>query len=137
MFLLSPIWYHYSTKILSNIWGLRIKSWILFFPLHLNDETTKWECAPAIMALVVRGHFSRGSEFYCYNTEGDRNSVVSQAPCWIDVIRLEHINIHTWWSQRYSMSSTSLAAYCGRFGGLLWRSLRTSAIFFLDYLYVS
>ena len=26
-----------------------------------------------------------GSELYCYNTEGDRNSVVSQASCRMDV----------------------------------------------------
>jgi hypothetical protein len=29
------------------------------------------------------------SELYCYNTEGDRNSVVSQASCRIDVTRVE------------------------------------------------
>ena len=31
-----------------------------------------------------------GSELYCYNTEGDRNSVVNQASCRMDVTRLEH-----------------------------------------------
>ena len=31
-----------------------------------------------------------GSELYYYNTEGDRNSVVSQASCRTDDIRLEH-----------------------------------------------
>ena len=30
-----------------------------------------------------------GSELYCYNTEGDRNSVVSQALCRMDVTRIE------------------------------------------------
>ena len=30
-----------------------------------------------------------GSELHCYNTEGDRNSVVSQASCRMDVTRLE------------------------------------------------
>ena len=30
-----------------------------------------------------------GSELHCYNTEGDRNSVVSQASFRMDVIRLE------------------------------------------------
>ena len=32
-----------------------------------------------------------GSELYCYNIESDRNSVVSQASCRIDVTRLENI----------------------------------------------
>ena len=31
-----------------------------------------------------------GSELYCYNTEGDRNLVVSQVSCRMDVIWLEH-----------------------------------------------
>ena len=30
-----------------------------------------------------------GSELYCYNTEGDRNSVVNQASCKMYVTRLE------------------------------------------------
>ena len=30
-----------------------------------------------------------GSELYCYNTEGDINSAVSQAPCRMDLTRLE------------------------------------------------
>ena len=35
-----------------------------------------------------------GGELYCYNTEGNRNSVVSRALCRIDVTRLEeHTNI--------------------------------------------
>ena len=29
-----------------------------------------------------------GSELYCYNREGDRNSVVSQASCRMDVTRI-------------------------------------------------
>ena len=33
--------------------------------------------------------FIEGSELYCYNTEGDRNLVVSQASCRMDVTRLE------------------------------------------------
>ena len=36
------------------------------------------------MALVVEG-----SELYCYNTEGDRNSVENKASCKMDVKRLE------------------------------------------------
>ena len=31
-----------------------------------------------------------GSDLYCYNTEGDRNSVESQASCKMYVTRLEH-----------------------------------------------
>jgi hypothetical protein len=42
------------------------------------------------MALVDVEIAIKGSELYCYNTEGDRNSVVSQARCRIDVTRLEH-----------------------------------------------
>ena len=34
-----------------------------------------------------------GSELYCYNTENDRNSVVSQASCRMDVTRLEQTDI--------------------------------------------
>ena len=42
------------------------------------------------MALVVRKHCSReGSELYCYNTKGDRNSVVDQASFRMDMTRLE------------------------------------------------
>ena len=63
------------------IQGLGIKSWQLFFCSHLNDDTTKYECGPASMTLVVCRHYSN----YCYNTEGDRNSVVSQVSCRIDV----------------------------------------------------
>jgi hypothetical protein len=44
----------------NNVWGLGIKSWKLLFPSHLNDDTTKRECAPASMALVVRRHCSGG-----------------------------------------------------------------------------
>ena len=33
------------------------------------------------------------TKLYCYNKEGDRNSVVSQASCRIDVTRLEP-NLH-------------------------------------------
>ena len=44
------------------------------------------------MALVVGyvGTAVEGSELYCYNTEGDGNSVVSQASCRMNVTRLEH-----------------------------------------------
>ena len=41
-----------------------------------------------------------GNELYCYNTEGDRNSVVCQASCKIYVTWLEqcaHIKIATLW----------------------------------------
>ena len=38
------------------------------------------------MALVVRRDSSIGSELYCYNTEVDRNSVVSQVSWRMDVI---------------------------------------------------
>ena len=31
-----------------------------FFPSHLNDDTTTYECAPASMALIVRRHYSKG-----------------------------------------------------------------------------
>jgi hypothetical protein len=62
------------------IQGLGIKSWQLLFPSHLNDDTTKEECVSASMALVVEG-----SGHYCYNAEGDRNSIVSQASCRMDV----------------------------------------------------
>ena len=41
------------------------------------------------MALVICRHCSKGIELFCYNTEGNRNSVVSQVPCRIDVTRLE------------------------------------------------
>jgi hypothetical protein len=39
-----------------------------------------------------------GSELYCYNTDGDGNSVVSQALCKMDVVQLESqdVKIHTW-----------------------------------------
>ena len=39
--------------------GLGIKSGQLFFPSHLND-TTKYECAPASVALVVHRQSSTG-----------------------------------------------------------------------------
>ena len=68
---------------------LGIKSYQLFFPSHLNDDSTKSECAPASMALIVYRPAVEYSVFYCYNTEGDRNSVVSQASCRMDVTRLE------------------------------------------------
>jgi hypothetical protein len=42
------------------------------------------------MALVVEG-----SKLYCYNTEGDRNSVVRQALCKIDVTWLEERTVDT------------------------------------------
>ena len=64
-------------------WGL---SWQLFFPSHLNDYTTKEECAPAIMALQYVDTAVESSELYCYNIEG-----ISQAPCRMDVTRLEHV----------------------------------------------
>jgi hypothetical protein len=38
------------------------------------------------MTLVVRRYCIRGGELYCYNTEGDRHSVVS---CRMDVTQLE------------------------------------------------
>ena len=38
----------------------QIKSWQLSFPSHLNDDTTKQECAPGSMALVVCRHCNRG-----------------------------------------------------------------------------
>ena len=61
-----------------------------------------------------------GSELYCYNTEGDRNSVVSQASCRMDVTRLEQ------------------CAYSGLW--MLWGiSLKVYEYirYFLNYLYVS
>jgi hypothetical protein len=42
------------------------------------------------MALIVVDTAVEGSELYCYNTEGDRNSAASQALCRMDVTRLEH-----------------------------------------------
>ena len=62
-----------------------IKSWQLFFPSNLNDDTTKLECAPASLALVLHRHCSRGQELYCHNTEDNRDAVVSQASCRMDV----------------------------------------------------
>ena len=38
---------------------------------------------------LVRRHCTEGSELYYYNTECDRNSVVSQASFRMDVTRLE------------------------------------------------
>ena len=66
------------------------------------------------MALSVRRHGSRDSEIYCYNIEGDRNSVVKQAPCRMDVTRLEQVP----------------TAVCGRFVGLIFRSMSTKIVFF-------
>ena len=37
------------------------------------------------IALVVFDTAVKGTELYCYNTESDRNSVVSQASCTTDV----------------------------------------------------
>ena len=34
-----------------------------------------------------------GSELYCYNTEGEENSVVSQASCIMDVTLLEQRDV--------------------------------------------
>ena len=48
------------------------------------------------MALVVRRHCSRGYELYCCNTEGDINSVVSQASCRMDVTRLHRAYSGLW-----------------------------------------
>ena len=63
------------------------------FPSHLNDDTTKYECAPASIALIVKG-----SELYFYNTEGDRNSVVSQTSCRMDVTRVEQQVYRGFWT---------------------------------------
>ena len=58
------------------------------FPSHFNDTINK------IMPQLV-WHFSyvdtavEGSEIYCYDKESDRNSVVSQALCRINVTQLE------------------------------------------------
>ena len=41
------------------------------------------------MALVVLDTAVEHSQLYFYNREGDRNSVVSQASCRMDVTRLE------------------------------------------------
>ena len=41
------------------------------------------------MALLVHRNYSRGRELYFYNIENDRNSVVSQASCRMDVTPLE------------------------------------------------
>ena len=41
------------------------------------------------MALVVHETAVEGSELYCYNTEGDKNSVVSQASCRMELTLLE------------------------------------------------
>ena len=55
-----------------------------------------------------------GSELYCYNTEGDRNTVVSQESCRMDVTRLEQ------------------SAYSG-----LWTLYEYDYGIFSSYLYVS
>ena len=73
---------------IANKLGLGFKLWQLFFPSHLNDAT-KWEYVAVIMALVVHRLAVEGSELYCYNTEGERNSVVSQLTCRMDVTQLE------------------------------------------------
>ena len=59
-----------------------------------------------------------GCDFYCYNREGNRNPVVSQASCRMD---------------NDSTPSTSLTADCGRFEGLLCMSISISIVF-LNYL---
>ena len=40
---------------------------------------------------LVHGTTVEDSELYCYNTEGDRNSFVSQASCRMGVTRLEQL----------------------------------------------
>ena len=54
-------------------------------------DGTRLEQRAYIRIAVLRGRNAREchSEPYCYNIEGDRNSVVSQASCRMDVIRLE------------------------------------------------
>ena len=54
------------------------------FPSHLNDDVHQllW---PFYVGTAVEG-----SEWFCYNTEGNRNSVVCQPSCRMDVTRLEH-----------------------------------------------
>jgi hypothetical protein len=37
------------------------------------------------------------SELYCYNTEGDKNSVISQVSCRMDVTRLVQLWIMEMW----------------------------------------
>ena len=48
---------------------------------HLSDDSTKYECAPSSKTLSVVHTAVEGSELYCYNTNDDKNSVVSQASC--------------------------------------------------------
>ena len=50
-------------------------------PLHLNDGTTNKNVRQLVWHLYYVYTAVEGSELYCYNTEGDRNSVVSQALC--------------------------------------------------------
>ena len=40
-----------------------------------------------------------GSEIYCYNTDRDRSSVVSQAMCRMDVTRLEQLAYRGLWAR--------------------------------------
>ena len=75
--------------------GLGIKSWQLFFPLHYMMIPINKECVPASMALV--DNVVEGSELCYYNTEGNRNSVVSQASCRMDVTRLEQCAYSRLW----------------------------------------
>ena len=62
-----------------------------------------------------------GSELYCYNTESDRNSVVSQASCRMDMTWLEqnsHMvklvvfdNYHVVGSRMWSLNGITLKVY--------------------------
>ena len=49
-----------NITILLLIQGLGVKSWQLFFPSHLNEDTTKKEYVPANIPLLVRRYSSRG-----------------------------------------------------------------------------
>ena len=57
------------------------------FPSHLNNDIKNVH--QLVWHLQYVDTAVEGSEFYCYNTEGDRNSVVSQTSCRINVTQLE------------------------------------------------
>ena len=54
----------------------------MMIPQNKNVRQLVWHLQYVDTAL-------EGSELYCYNTEGDRISAVSQASCRMDVTRLE------------------------------------------------
>ena len=66
------------------------------------------------MALAARSTGVEGRELYCYNTEGDRNSVASQESCRMDVTRLEQRGIKGIYSYKtnFHVSDQSQTLLC-------------------------